>query len=216
MKGILALFAETEIFIFVFMEIVSRIDTIQRVIIRKANWVDKIAFVAVFGGFSIFGTYAGIPLPSGAIINIRDFAPMMAGLAAGPLMGFAAGAVGGIHRLLLGGFTCVPCSLATVLAGAIGGGINYFNKGKLIGILPGMLAAIVVEVIHGGLTLLIARPLADAIEVIKTAIPPMMVANGLGVAIGIIILHHTRELREARSPARIETSHKARAELKKP
>jgi LytS/YehU family sensor histidine kinase len=216
MKGILALFAETEIFIFVFMEIVSRVDTIQRVIIRKANWVDKIIFVAVFGAFSIFGTYVGIPLSSGAIVNIRDFAPLMAGLAAGPLMGFAVGMIGGIHRLLLGGFTCVSCGLATVLAGVLGGAINYFNKGKLVGILPGMLAAIAVEVIHGGLTLLISRPLADAIEVVKIAIPAMMVANGLGVAIGIIILHHTRELKEARSPARTETGHKARAELKKP
>jgi LytS/YehU family sensor histidine kinase len=210
MKGILALFAETEIFIFVFMEIVSRIDTIQRVIIRKANWIDKIIFVAVFGAFSIFGTYVGIPLSSGAIINIRDFAPMMAGLAAGPLMGFCAGLIGGVHRLFLGGFTCVPCGLATVVAGITGGAINYFNKGKLIGILPGMLAAIGVEVVHGGLTLLIARPLADAIEVVKIAIPAMMVANGLGVAIGIIILHHTRELREARSPARGETGHRVR------
>jgi sigma-B regulation protein RsbU (phosphoserine phosphatase) len=126
MKGILALFAENEIFIFVFMEIISKIDTIQRVIIRKANWIDKIVFVAVFGGFSIFGTYVGIPLPSGAIVNIRDFAPMMAGLAAGPAMGLAAGLIGGIHRLFLGGFTCVPCGLATVLAGILGGALNLF------------------------------------------------------------------------------------------
>jgi LytS/YehU family sensor histidine kinase len=210
MKGILALFAETEIFIFVFIEIVSRIDAIQRVIIRKANWIDKIIFVAVFGAFSIFGTYVGIPLSSGAIVNIRDFAPIMAGLAAGPLMGFCAGLIGGIHRLFLGGFTYIPCGLATVAAGVIGGAINYFNKGKLIGILPGMLVAIAVEVIHGGLTLLIARPLADAIEVVKIAIPAMMVANGLGVAIGIIILHHTRELREIRSPAHAKTAHKER------
>jgi hypothetical protein len=45
-KGILALFAQTEIFIFVFMEIVARIETIQRVIIKKASWVDKIIFIA--------------------------------------------------------------------------------------------------------------------------------------------------------------------------
>lgn len=202
MKGILALFAETEIFIFVFMEIVARIETIQRVILKEANWRDKVIFVVIFGGFSIFGNLVGIPLASGAIINIRDFAPMMAGLAAGPVMGLSAGLIGGIHRLFLGGFTCIPCGLATVFAGIIGGAVHYFNKGKLVGILQGMLLAIVVELVHGGLTLLIARPLSDAFEVVKTAIPAMTVANALGVAIGIIILEHTRELRDISRPAR--------------
>jgi sigma-B regulation protein RsbU (phosphoserine phosphatase) len=98
--------------------------------------------------------------------------------------------------------------LATVLAGVIGGSVYYFNKGKLIGILPGMLVAIIVEVIHGGLTLLIARPLADAVDVVKIAIPAMMVANALGVAIGVIILEHTKELRAIRSTVRGEVGHK--------
>ncbi|HEX7364386.1 MAG TPA: LytS/YhcK type 5TM receptor domain-containing protein [Dehalococcoidia bacterium] len=198
MKHVLALFGETEIFIFVFMEIVSRIDTVQRVMIDKGKWLDQIVFAAIFGGFSIFGTYVGIPLASGAIVNIRDFAPIMAGLTAGPLMGLAVGLIGGIHRLFLGGFTCVPCSLATVLAGVIGGLVHNYHKGKLVGILEGMLVAIVVELVHGLLTLLIARPLDDAIEVIKIAIPAMMLANGLGVTIGVILLEHTKELKALR------------------
>jgi sigma-B regulation protein RsbU (phosphoserine phosphatase) len=202
MKGILALFAETEIFIFVFMEIVARIETIQRVILKKANWLDKVIFIVIFGAFSMFGNLVGIPLASGAIVSIRDFAPIMAGLAAGPVMGFAVGLIGGIHRLFLGGFTCVSCGLATVLAGIIGGAVNYFKKGKLVGILQGMLVAIVVEFLHGVVVLLISRPLNEAIQVVKTAIPAMMVANALGVAIGVIILEHTRELREARSQVR--------------
>ena len=199
MKGVLALFAETEIFIFVFMEVVSKIDNVQRVMLKKASWIDKTIFIVIFGAFSIFGTYVGIPLASGAIVNIRDFAPIIAGLTAGPVMGLAVGLIGGIHRLFLGGLTCVPCGLATILAGPIAGGVNYLYKGKLVGVLKGMLVAIGVEVIHGGLTLLIARPFADALEATKVAIPAMMVANGLGVAIGIIILEHTRELRHVSS-----------------
>jgi LytS/YehU family sensor histidine kinase len=106
------------------------------------------------------------------------------------------GMIGGIHRLFLGGFTCIPCGLSTVLAGIIGGAVHYFNKGKLIGIIPGVLLAILVELIHGGLTLLIARPFAEALEVVKIAIPAMMIANALGVAIAIIILEHSKELKE--------------------
>jgi LytS/YehU family sensor histidine kinase len=208
MKGILALFAETEIFIYVFIEITARLNTIQRVMLDKGNWRDKLIFIAIFGAFSIFGTYVGIPIESGAIINIRDFAPIMAGLTAGPLMGLAVGLIGGAHRLLLGGFTCVPCGLASVFAGLIGGAAHYFNKGKLIGIFPGVLVAIIVELVHAGLTLLIARPLAEAIDVIKIAIPGMMVANGLGVAVAVIILEHTRELRQLSSQVREVAGHK--------
>jgi sigma-B regulation protein RsbU (phosphoserine phosphatase) len=197
MERLLGLFAETEIFIFVFMEIVTRIKPIQRVIIKKATWRDTTIFILIFGGFSIFGTYVGIPLASGAIVNIRDFAPMIAGLTAGPIIGLAVGLIGGIHRLFLGGFTCIPCSVSTVLAGLIGGAIHYFKKGKLIGILQGVLLAVLVELLHGGVTLLIARPFAEALEAVKIAIPAMMIANALGVAIAIIILEHTKELRES-------------------
>ncbi len=195
----LALFASTEIFIFVFMEIVTRIKAIQKVVIKRSDWSDKAIFIVIFGGFSILGTYVGIPLDSGAIVNIRDFAPMVAGVAAGPIFGSAVGLIGGAHRMLLGGFTAIPCGLATVLAGLLGGAVYYFNKGKLIGILPAVLLAIVVELLHGGLTLLIARPFAEALEATKIAIPAMMIANGLGMAIAIIILDHTKELRKSLS-----------------
>lgn len=188
MEGILGLFAGTEVFIFVFMEIVTRIKHIQRVIVRKAKWSDKAIFILIFGGFSIFGTYAGITLASGAVINIRDFAPMVAGVTAGPIIGLAVGLIGGIHRLLLGGFTCIPCGLATVLAGLTGGIVYYFKKGKLIGIWQGVLLAVFVELLHAGLTLLISKPFAEAIEVVKIAIPAMMLANALGMAIAIIII----------------------------
>src|SRR5512136_192282 len=128
----LALFASTEIFIFVFMEIVVKIDTIQRVIFRKANLRDYVGFTLLFGLFSIFGTYIGTTENTGAIVNIRDLAPMVAGLVAGPYPGLAVGLIGGIHRLFLGGVTCVPCSLATVLAGVLGGAVCVLNKRRLL------------------------------------------------------------------------------------
>jgi len=181
------------------MEIVTRIKPIQRVIVKKAGWRDKTVFILIFGAFSIFGTYVGIPLASGAIVNIRDFAPIIAGLTSGPIIGLAVGMIGGIHRFFLGGFTCIPCGLSTILAGVIGGAIYYFNKGKLIGIIPSVLLAVFVELLHGGLTLLIARPFAEALEVVKIAIPAMMIANALGVAIAIIILEHSKELKESTS-----------------
>jgi LytS/YehU family sensor histidine kinase len=93
----LRLFASSEIFIFVFMEIVTKMAPIQRVIFKKAKTNDYIIFILLFGSFSIFGTLIGIPGSYGAITNIRDLAPIVAGLVAGPYVGMAVGLIGGIH-----------------------------------------------------------------------------------------------------------------------
>ena len=188
---ILGLFAATEVFIYVFMEIFTQIKSVQRVISQKANWYDTLFFILLFGGFSIFGTYTGIVLPSGAISSIRDLGPLVAGLVAGPLVGLGAGLIGGIHRYLLGGFTCVPCGIATVLAGLIGGIVYLIAKKKLISIFHAMLLAVFVELIHGIVTILIARPFDEALKVVLTAMPAMMIANTMGIAISVIVLERT-------------------------
>ena len=56
MEEILTLFAHTEVFIYVFMEIVTKLVPVQNVIYRQALWRDKLIFILLFGGFSIFGT----------------------------------------------------------------------------------------------------------------------------------------------------------------
>ena len=192
----LALFAATEIFIFVFIEIVVKIDTLQRVLFQKAKRLDYIVFILVFGGFSIFGTYIGIPLDSGVISNIRDLAPMVAGLVAGPYVGLAVGLIGGIHRFFMGGFTALACALSTVLAGVIGGLIYLLNKKKLVKLFPAVGIAVGIEILHGLMVLLISRPFDEALNVALTAIPDMMIANGIGLALCIIIIHNAMELKE--------------------
>ena len=187
--GYLALFASTEIFIFVFMEIVVKLDTIQRVIFKRANLRDHVSFTLLFGLFSIFGTYIGTTESTGAIVNIRDLAPMVAGLVAGPWIGLGVGLIGGIHRFFLGGVTGVPCSLATVLAGILGGAVYLLNKEQLLGTVPAMLFAAGIELLHGGLALLLVQPYTLAVEIVVTAIPQMIIANSLGVGISIIIVH---------------------------
>lgn len=189
----LKLFARTEIFIFVFMEIVAKLETIQRVIFKKARLHDYIVFIGLFGLFSIFGTYIGIPDSSGVISNIRDIAPMVAGLVAGPAVGLAVGLIGGVHRFFLGGWTCVACSLATVLAGLLAGMVYRLNKEKVLGIIPAMLFAVAMEFVHFGLALLMVRPFPDILHALLPHFPGMVIAVSLGVGISIIIVHHTRE-----------------------
>jgi sigma-B regulation protein RsbU (phosphoserine phosphatase) len=184
----LGLFASTEIFVFVFMEIVTKIETIQRVIFQKAELVDYAIFVILFGLFSVFGTLVGIPDNYGAIANIRDLAPIVSGLVAGPYVGLAVGLIGGLFRLSLGGVTGVGCSLSTVVAGLLAGLVYHLRKGELLGPVWAMLLAAGIELLHGGIVLLVSRPFNQALEIIVDVIPEMVVAVSLGVGISIIII----------------------------
>lgn len=177
-------------FVSVFIQIVVRTGSFQRVFHSKANWTDRVAIVLLFGTFSILGTYMGIPLPSGAIINVRDLGPMMAGLAGGPVIGLGAGLIGGIHRFFLGGFTCTACAVATVLVGLTSGIIRKLNKDKLIRLRWGLLFAALMECFHMGLVLLIARPFSEALETVKLVSFPMALSNAAGVAISILFISH--------------------------
>jgi sigma-B regulation protein RsbU (phosphoserine phosphatase) len=187
----LGLFASTEIFVFVFMEIISKIETIQRVLYRSADLKDYVVFVVVFGMFSIFGTYIGIPGDYGSISNIRDIGPIVAGLAAGPYVGAAAGLIGGLHRLTLGGDTGIACSLATILAGLIAGLVYQLNNRRLLGPVQAVLFGAAMEFLHAGLLLAITRPLDVALTVVYDVIPEMIIAVSLGVGIAVIIIRDT-------------------------
>lgn len=189
----LGLFASTQTYIYVFIEIVTKVEIIQRVIFKKAMLSDYIVFILLFGLFSIFGTELGIPGSYGAIVNIRDLAPMVAGFVAGPYVGLAVGLIGGVHRFFLGGVTSIPCSLATVLAGLLAGLIYLLNKEKLPGIIPAMLFAVAIELINAGLTLFMVHPYTEALDIVLTSAPQMIIANSLGMGISIIIVHSTKE-----------------------
>jgi hypothetical protein len=52
----LELFAHTEIFIFVFIEIVTKLGFVKNVFFQKPSKRDTIGFIVIFGLFSIFGT----------------------------------------------------------------------------------------------------------------------------------------------------------------
>lgn len=186
----LTLFAATEIFIFVFMEIATKIGPVRNVISKKGTFQDHCIFIGIFGAFSIFGTYIGIQGVFGAITNIRDLSPIVAGLVAGPYTGLAVGLVGGLHRLALGGVSCVACSLATVLSGLIAGLVYRFHGGRIIGIVPAIGFGVLMECLHGGIGLALIRPFPAAVEIVTTSVPQMLIAVSLGVGIAIIIVQN--------------------------
>jgi sigma-B regulation protein RsbU (phosphoserine phosphatase) len=166
-----------------FAYVLTRIGFFVEILDKKLNFRNQAIMILLFGALSIFGTYGGLQLPSGAIANIRDLGPMVAGLIGGPLVGLGAGLIGGVHRYFLGGFTCIPCSLSTVLSGLLGGAIYRLNHREFVAIWQAVLFAVFMELLHMGLTLLIARPYEEAVATVKEVILPMVGANALGMAI---------------------------------
>ncbi|OPY39139.1 MAG: Stage II sporulation protein E (SpoIIE) [Methanoregula sp. PtaU1.Bin051] len=167
--------------------LVSRSRYFAEVLEGRPSIKTQFVLTLVFGIVSIYGTVSGVEV-LGAIINVRDLGPMVAGLTCGPFVGIGAGLIGAAHRMTLGGFTMVSCSLATVLAGLLGGLIWLFAGKKFVGLKIAVLFAIGMEGLHMLLALLICRPLSDAIKVVENATIPMMFANALGMFIFAFII----------------------------
>ena len=183
--------------VIVFIYLVTRTRYFTEILDKQFNVKNQIVLILIFGIFAIYSTHSGIKLPSGAIANIRDLGPIVAGLIGGPVMGLGAGLIGGVHRYFLGGLTQIACPLATVIAGLAAGMIYKWQKGKFIGIWRATLFAILIESLHMGLILLIARPYSEALQVVKLISLPMILANAMGVAISALIISNLIKERRA-------------------
>ncbi|MGB7001764.1 MAG: SpoIIE family protein phosphatase [Halobacteriota archaeon] len=177
--------------------LITRTKYFREILDKKFTLKNRAIFILIFGAVSIFGTYSGIEI-FGAIASVRDLGPMIAGLIGGPVIGLGAGLIGGIHRYFLGGFTCVPCSLATVLAGLFGGIIYILRRGKFIGVPGAVLFAALMESVHMILALIFAHPYSEAVKVVEEVSIPMIFANSLGMFFfAYIISNRIRELETA-------------------
>jgi len=149
----------------------------------------QLILIAVFGALSVYGTISNVQIP-GAIVNVRDLGPMVGGLVGGPVVGIGAGLIGAAYRFSLGGFTVVPCTIATVLAGIFGGLIWYLNNRKFPPVYIAVAFAALMEGFHMALTLLLCQPFGQAWGVVSAVAIPMILANATGMCIFAIIIHN--------------------------
>ena len=157
----------------------SRTGLFRKAVKSECTLLQKALFSVFFGVLAVYGTLRGIEV-LGAIANIRDLAPLMAGVLGGPVAGTLTGTIGGIHRLSVGGFTAIPCSLATVLAGLMAGILSKRIRGENL-LAKGTTLAITVEVFHMALILALARPFSEAMKTVGQIALPMIVANAAGM-----------------------------------
>jgi phosphoserine phosphatase RsbU/P len=166
----------------------------------KNNMIGKLAIALVFGLFAIYGTLMGTET-SGAIVNVRELASMIAGVAGGPLSGLLAGLIGGIHRYSVGGFTALPCSVSTVLLGVISGVASKWVTGKAY-LLKGAVLGFILESFAMVLILVLTTSFTQAVTVVEQIAIPMITADTIGLVLWLFL---TKTLKSAYSPPRLES-----------
>ena len=187
LKSVFSLIQESLLVMFVFF-LFSKCETFKRMFADKATLGDYTKTIIMFTIIGIYGTTLGIPVV-GAISNIRDTAPFVAGFIGGPIVGIITGLLAGLHRFLLGGFTQLPCSLATLLAGVIAGFVSKSFK-KSLSYWLAITVVVCLELFHMILILLLSKPYSQSIELVKEIMLPMVLGNAIGIFIFVYILRN--------------------------
>jgi len=187
--------------IIVIAYLLSRLKYFTEVLDGKLTFKNQLILILIFGAIGIYATYSGFRV-SGAIANVRDLAPMVAGLVGGPIVGLGAGLIAGLHRLTMGGITAVPCAISTILAGLIAGIIYLANQKHFIGIWGAVIFAILMETLHMILILLLATPYSQALKVVTTIYLPMVVANAVGMFIWAFMITNILKKRKDKKEVR--------------
>ena len=162
---------------------------------KKLPYMTKQIVIGVlFGCVSAFASSYGVEW-LGTVVNVRDAAPLSAGLIFGAPAGIISGFIGGLYRWFSvywggGTYTQLACSIATILAGFMAAGLRklmFDNKKPTWSY--GICIAIVCEVIH--MILIFVTNMnnsSKAFEFVKGATWPMMLGNAIAVGVSIILV----------------------------
>ena len=156
----------------------------------------RILIGVIYGICAILSTHFGVVYDE-MTINVRDAAPLAAGLFFDPVSGIIAGLVGGIERYIagtyfgVGSYTRVACSISTCLAGFLAAAMNMrIFHGKKPSPFYAFFLGIVTEVFHMYAVLITHRSdMKMAFYVVDTCAKPMMVFTGLSLFFSAIVLY---------------------------
>ena len=161
---------------------------------KLSNKTKQVLIGILFGAVSAFASSYGVEW-LGTTVNVRDAAPLSAGLIFGAPAGIISGLIGGLYRWFSvywggGTYTRLACSVATILAGFLAAGLRklmFDDKKPTWGY--GICIAVVCEVIHMILIFLTNMDNSSyAFEFVQGATMPMILGNATAVGFAIIIV----------------------------
>lgn len=208
MLGLFALIAPALTVIFYFID--------HKTGFGKVRWgIRQIVYGLFFGVVAILCTEFGVK-DNGAVMNVRDSAPIAAGLIFGWPAGLIAGTIGGVERFISAYwretfYTQWACSISTFISGAVAAFCSafVFRKGK-INAFQALFIGMVLETSH--ILMIFVTNMNDTITAYKyverignTMI--MFVALSVGLAVALIQLLHIkdRQRRDIKKKWRLST-----------
>lgn len=200
--------------------IVTRLRFFRTMISQdKLAPVQQLQAILVFGVLGIVGTYTGITVNTEslevnkwmmqvtgeeAIANSRVVGVVMAGMFGGWRIGLGAGLIAGLHRFTLGGFTSLACGLATILAGHLAS--LFHKKNEKVSFSAALLMGALAESLQMLIILLLSRPFEQAVSLVGYIGVPMIVANGIGCALFLLIIRSVLNEEERIAALQAQTS----------
>ena len=170
-------------------------------VVERQQWTKKISYAVkqaiigvLFGLIAVLATEVGIPV-NGAVLNVRNAAPLTAGLLFGGPAGIIAGLIGGVYRWFAtcwgaGAFSRVACTIGTILAGFFGAGCRkYMFDNKKPNWFYGLAIGLTTEVLH--MLLVFLTNMGDiytAFQVVQKCAAPMIVCNGVSVMLSLLLV----------------------------
>ncbi|OUQ88878.1 histidine kinase [Brevibacillus brevis] len=151
--------------------IIGQLDYFRNIMYGKNNWMRIVILSTLFGFLSVIGTENGLRV-NDALANTRIVGAVAGGLIGGPVVGFLAGLIGGIHRYSIGGFTAFACAISTVMNGYLAGIVSTKMNMLRLKWQHIVLIGVSAELIQKVMVLLMAKPFSAALELeVKIAIP---------------------------------------------
>lgn len=175
------------LFILGFVFLLTRAPVFRNVMLKsQPTLLVKIVYIVFFGLIGVMGTFTGVHTSDG-IANTRGVGVIVAGLVGGPVVGFGAGVIVGVHRFFLGGVSAGASGLAAVTEGILAGmSYSWFRKSALRWPYA-LLLGFVLEVLHMGMLLVFSQPFDQVLHLVKVISLPMLIINPIGIASFIAI-----------------------------
>ena len=161
---------------------------------KKITTSGKIIIGIIYGICAILSTHFGIDYEH-MMLNVRDIAPLSAGLFFDPVSGIIAGLIGGIERFIagsywgVGSYTRIACSLSTCLAGILAALLHmYVFKKKKPTAFYSFFIGSTMEVFHMYVVFITHRDdMEKAFYVVKICAAPMIIFTGIGLALSSLL-----------------------------
>lgn len=183
-------------FLLIFFFLLSRAGFFRSVMQKNdTSAIEKMAMAAFFGVVGILGNYIGVPTDDG-LANARAVGVIAGGLVGGPISGFGAGLIAGVHRYSLGGFSVFASTLSTILEGLVAGLLKKkFPHGREKWTYA-LALSLILEVFRMVSLLVLSRPFEQALHLVSNISLPMLIMNPVGVAAIIAILENVMRAQE--------------------